>query len=151
VASTPLGSPLRPGAHVVTASFRGDAGHRPAAVKVLLHVRNTRATVSSRAPARSPAGRKDALHVRFDGRRVLGSLRVRTSGRLIVTRRLTALGVAPDRRTAWFAGIARTGAPVVGKVDLGRRGRADMLRLWVNGTQLRTVRTLDLRIVPRRR
>jgi hypothetical protein len=35
---------------------------------------------------------------------------------------------------------------VLGKVELGSGGRRDALRLWLNGRQLRTVRTLDLRI-----
>ena len=147
-ASTPPAPPLRPGPHVVTASFRGDRGHRPASVKVLLRVRNTRALVSSRTPARATASVRPGLTVGFDGRRVTGVLRVRAGGRSITSRRLTALGVSPDRRTAWFGGLTVGGVSVLGKVELGRAGR-DVLRLWVNGRQLRAVRGLDLRIAAR--
>jgi hypothetical protein len=138
--------PLRPGAHVVTASFRGDPGHRPASQKVLLRVLNSKAVVSSRSPARAPASVADSVTVRFDGRKVSGSLRVRAGGRLVRSTRLSALGVSPNRRTAWFSGRSVTGVSVLGKIELGAGGRSDALRLWLNGRQLRTVRTLDLRI-----
>lgn len=146
VASTPPAPPLRPGAHVVTATFRGDRKHRPASVKVLLRVRNTRGLVSSHPPGRSPASIRPGLSVGFDGRRVTGLLQVRAGGRSITSRRLTALGVSPDRRSAWFGGLTVRGVSVLGKVELGGRGRPDVLRLWVNGRQLRAVRRLDLRI-----
>jgi hypothetical protein len=150
VASTTISPPLRPGAHVVTASFRGDAGHRPASVKVLVRVVNTRAVVSSRAPARAPAGvvdrGSDRVSIRFDGRAVSGSLHVRAGEQVVRSTRLTALGVSPNRRTAWFSGRSVTGVSLLGKIELGSPGRRDELRLWLNGRQLRTVRTLDLRI-----
>jgi hypothetical protein len=146
VASTTVSPPLRPGAHVVTATFRGDGGHRPASQKVLLRVLNSKAVVSSRAPARAPASVGDRVSIRFDGRRVSGSLRVRAGGRLVRSTRLSALGVSPNRRTAWFGGRSLAGVSVLGKVELGSGGRRDALRLWLNGRQLRTVRTLDLRI-----
>lgn len=146
VASTTIAPPLRPGAHVVTASFRGDAGHWPASAKVLMRVINSKAVVSSRAPARAPASVGDSVAVRFDGRAVSGSLHVRAGGRVVRSTRLTALGVSPNRRTAWFSGRSVTGVPLLGKIELGSPGRRDELRLWLNGRQLRTVRTLDLRI-----
>ncbi|HEU0334935.1 MAG TPA: hypothetical protein VFR43_00180 [Gaiellaceae bacterium] len=146
VASTTVSPPLRPGAHVVTATFRGDAGHRPASVKVLLRVVNSRAVVSAHAPTRAPASAGDQLSVRFDGRAVSGALRVRAGDRVVRSARLTALGVSPNRRTAWFSGRSVTGVSLLGKIELGSPGRKDELRLWLNGRQLRTVKTLDLRI-----
>ena len=145
LASIRVSPPLPPGSHVVVATFRGGPGHRPAAATVLLRVTRSRAVVSARASARAAAGRRDAVLLRSNGRRVTGLVDVRAGARRVVARRLTALGVAPDRRTAWFAGRTLRGATLLGRVEL-RRGRPDTLRLWLGGRQLPPVRGLDLRI-----
>jgi hypothetical protein len=51
---------------------------------------------------------------------------------------ITAVGVAPDGRTAWFAGVGRDGRAYVAYVeDNGEPGRDDVFKLWVAG-QLQT-------------
>ncbi|MDQ3177983.1 MAG: tandem-95 repeat protein, partial [Actinomycetota bacterium] len=47
---------------------------------------------------------------------------------------ITGLGVAPDGRTAWFAGVDRDGRPYVAYVeDNGEPGRNDIFKLWIAG------------------
>jgi hypothetical protein len=149
LAWTPIAPPLRPGAHVVTASFRGDPQHKPSGVKVLLRVINSRASVSNQAARRATTSVRNGFHVSSNGRTVEGSLRIRVGNRVIVCRRLTALGISRNGRSAWFEGRVPGGGRLVANA-LVRGGRADVLRLWLAGRQLRPVR-LDLTIVRRKR
>lgn len=48
---------------------------------------------------------------------------------------LTALGIAADGRSAWFAGLGRDGREFVAYVeDNGEPGRTDVFKLWIAGT-----------------
>lgn len=95
---------------------------------------------------RAPAALGNGFFVRFDGRAVTGWLRVRAGGRLVRARRLTALGVAANGRSAWFAGIAANGARIVGSIERPSPRRGSVLRLRLAGRLLPPVRGLDVRI-----
>lgn len=151
IARTGVTPPLRPGRHLVTASFRGDPRHRPTGLKVLLSVQNSRASVATLTPQRAPSATRNAFSIRFDGRSLVGSLRIRTAGRLVEARRMTALGVSRNRGSAWFAARTTTGRSLVGHVERRAKRGADMLHVWLDGRQLRSVRGLDVAIVSRRR
>jgi hypothetical protein len=63
-----------------------------------------------------------------------GNLRWRTLTSEYHADILTALGIATDGRTAWFAGVDRVGRPFVAYVeDNGNPGRNDRFRLWIDG------------------
>lgn len=151
VARVTLPTPLGPGAHVVTASFRGDKTHQPAAVKVLVRVVNSRATVSTQAARQQQARARLSLLVSSDGRKVDGALRLRVGERLVRARRLTALGVALDGRSAWFAGRTSSGSRLLGHATRAARGEPSVVRLWVAGRALPAVRGLELAIRRARR
>jgi len=138
--------PLPPGAHVLTASFQGDTAHQPAGLKQLLRVTNSRASIWSGEARREPSGLQNGFFVRFDGGSVTGWLRVRVGGRLVLARRLNALGVAADGTSAWFAGVTGNGARIVGNVEQASRRRGGVLRLRLAGRQLPPVRGLDMKI-----
>jgi hypothetical protein len=149
VARAPVAQPLPPGAHVVTVSYRGSPTLGTSGVKVLLRVRNSRATVATVSALRQTASVRGGFRVSSNGRVVSGSLQLRAGGRLIRTRRLNALGVAGNRRSAWFAGVTRDGVRLVGKVERTAGTGGDVLRLWLGGRPLRAVRGLDIRVLRR--
>jgi hypothetical protein len=134
----------------VTASFRGDPDHKPTGLKVLLRVVNSRASVSNVSARRAPASVRNGFNVRSNGRKVEGSLRIRVRGRLVEVRRITALGISRNGKSAWFEGRARGGGRLVANALVRGRRRGDVLRLWLAGRELRPVR-LDLTIVRRKR
>ena len=138
-------SPLMPGAHLVTASFAGDPAHQPAAVKVLVRVVNSRGIVAtgSMRQQQGSAGRVE-IDVRSNGRAVEGSLVARVGSRTVRARRLHALGIDAHAASAWFAGQTVDGSRLVVNV-LTRKGRS-VVRLWVGGTQLPSIRGLRVRV-----
>lgn len=146
VARASFAPPAPPGAHVVSLSVEGDRAHQPAELEQLLRVVNSKASVWSGRARRLPAALESGFFVRFDGRKVTGWLRVRAGGRLVRARRLTALGVAANGRSAWFAGVATTGARLLVSVERSPRARGGVLRLRIAGRQLPPVRGLDVGI-----
>jgi hypothetical protein len=147
LARVPVARPLPPGAHVVNVTYRGNRTHSPSAIKVLLRVKNSRATISTVREKRQLTSTVDGLYVRSNGRSVAGSVLVRAGGKVVRARRLNALGIAADARVAWFAGVTRNGKRFVGKIETRDRKGGDVLRLWLAGRPLRAVRGLDVRIV----
>ncbi len=151
LASVPLARPLPPGAHLVTVSFRGGRALAPAGLKLLVRVRNSRATISSTAARRGLAGARDGFRVSSNGRSVAGFLRVRVGTRVVQARRLNALGVSADGSSAWFAGTSQGGTRIVGRIERTASRGGDALRLWLGGKPLPLVRGLDVRILRARR
>ncbi len=146
IAQAALARPFAPGAHPVSVTFRGTSAQSPSALKVLVRVRNSKATITTAGNGRTLTAVANGFRVSSDGRSVAGSLRVRTGGRVIAARRLNALGVSRDGRFAWFAGVTPGGGRVVGKVDRTTRKGGDVLRLWVGGKALPKVQGLDVRL-----
>ncbi len=144
-AAVGLTSPLLPGSHVVTVSFAGDPTHQPAAVKALVRIVNSRGIVVSGSARQQQGshGRAD-LDVRSNGKKVEGTIVVRVGSRTVRARRLTALGIDPHASSAWFAGLAVDGSRLVVNV-LTRKGTS-VVRLWVGGTQLPSLRGLRVRV-----
>ncbi len=151
LARVPLAHPLPPGAHLVTVSFRGSRTLAPSGLKVLVQVKNSRATITTAAGGRELAGSRGGFRVSSNGRSVAGSIRIRAGTRVVHARRLNALGVSADGRSSWFAGRSRSGMRLVGRVGLAGRKGGDTLRLWVGGKALPLVRGLDVRILRARR
>ena len=145
----PPSRPLPPGAHLVTVSFRGGTTYAPSSLKLLVRVRNSRATVTT-GGARRLTGPENVFSIRFDGHAVVGFLRIRAGSHLVEARRLNALGVSADRSSAWFAGTTQTGRRIVGRITRNTGAGDDLLRVWVGGRALPVVRGLDVRIQPRR-
>jgi hypothetical protein len=144
-AAVKLPSPLLPGAHVVSATFAGDKTHQPAAVKVLVRVVNSRGTMATGSVRQQQGSRGRAeLSVRSNGRTVEGSLVVRVRSRTVTARRLDAFGVDARARSAWLAGRTVDGSRLIVNV-VTQRGRS-VVRLWVGGTQLPSIRGLRVRV-----
>ena len=144
-AALKLSSPLMPGAHLVTASFAGDPAHQPAAVKVLVRIVNSRGIVvtGDKRQQQGSTGRAD-LDVRSNGRTVEGSFVARVGSRTVRARRLSALGIDAHAASAWFAGRTVDGSRLVVNV-VTRKGRS-VVRLWVGGTQLPSIRGVRVRV-----
>jgi hypothetical protein len=63
-----------------------------------------------------------------------GELEFKSSFGRFHVKRFTSLSVAPDLKSAWFAGIGKDGRPFAVYVeDNSRSGRNDVFRLWVDG------------------
>lgn len=150
VAQPPVGRPLPPGSHLVTVSFRGGPTYAPSGAKVLVRVRNSRATITT-AALRSQAAARAGFTVSSNGRSVGGSLQVRAGTRVVQARRLNALGLAADRSSAWFAGATARGTRIVGRVERTPGRGGDTLRLWLGGRPLPLVRGLDVRVLRSKR
>ena len=139
IATGRMGLPLALGSRPVTVSFQGDGDFTASSTHVPLVVENSVGEVTTGGTVERGAYGTARFAVRFDGRAVRGSLTFRTAGgRLYRVTRLTALGLAPGGRSAWFAGVARSGERVLAYlVDDPASGRADVVRLWVNGRPVR--------------
>lgn len=144
-AAVKLPSPLLPGAHVVSATFAGDKTHQPAAVKVLVRVVNSRGTMATGSLRQQQgSGGRAELSVRSNGRTVEGSFVVRVRSRTVKARRLDAFGVDRRATSAWLAGRTVDGSRLIVNV-VTHRGRS-VVRLWVGGTQLPSIRGLRVRV-----
>jgi len=145
----PPSRPLPPGAHLVTVLFPGGPALAPSSLKLLVRVRNSKATITT-AGARALAGSHSAFSVGSNGRSVVGFLRIRAGGRVVQARRLNALGVAADGSSAWFAGTSLNGRRLVGRVTRNAGQGDDVLRIWLGGKAFRVVRGLDVKLLRRR-
>lgn len=121
-------TPLPPGPHLVTVRFAGDARYLPAQAMSTVSVSiGTRGHVTGGA-LRSSANGRGGFNVHSDGERVKGELQYRSATVAnFHAGTMTALGVAADGRSAWFAGTGDDGRAFVSYVeDNGEPGNGDV-------------------------
>ena len=133
-ASATTALPLAPGAHTVSVGFAGDLSHLATHTSATVTVGNSaRGSVTAVVPSLAAGGALE-LHAEAGmGGRLHGSLVYAAPGhKLYLTDTVSALGISADGRSAWVAGRDGRGHTFLAQaVDGG--GRADTLRLWIDG------------------
>jgi hypothetical protein len=121
-----------PGSRAVEVSFGGDADYLASSAAAALDVAGTEGKVTA-GVLRTPGGGRGGFNVQSDGERIWGELQFKSGGVSFHAHELTALAVAPDFESAWFAGIGKDGRTFVAYVeDDGEPGRHDVFRLWID-------------------
>ena len=136
VAKATTTAPLAPGKYAVAARFDGDALYLPSTASATLVVAaaSTPGLVTGGA-LRSSANGRGGFNVHSDGQTVKGELQYQspTAGNFHAST-MTSHGVAPDGRSAWFAGVGDNGRSFLSYVeDNGEPGSRDVWRLWIDG------------------
>jgi probable HAF family extracellular repeat protein len=127
-ARLPFDTPLAPGAHTVSASFGEDALYLGAtAAQTSFTVVAATGKVTGGVTVTGGAA---TFVANADGKTLKGEL---SWGDYHATQ-ITAMGVAADRKSAWFAGVAADGRTFVAYVeDNGEPSTRDVFRLWIAG------------------
>jgi hypothetical protein len=133
-ARLPLSTPLEPGQHDVSATFAEDAlylGSQAEAARVTVGVSNGKATGNLQL-----AGGRANFNPQANNRRLKGLLEwTPAGGTMFRSTEITALGIADDARSAWFAGIGKDGRAFVAYAQKSTEaGQPDVFRLWISGS-----------------
>ena len=126
--------PLTPGSHEVHASFLGDERYLPSSTVGEVVVAFTPGKITAGLLRSVDLGR-GGFNAHSDGTTMHGQLQWQKTGVNYHGNTVTALGIAPDGRSAWFAGADRNGVPYLAYVeDNGTPGTHDRFKLWIRGT-----------------
>jgi hypothetical protein len=126
---------IPPGTYSLTVRFEGDNLYLPSQVTATLNVSTGTPGHVTGGGLRSSANGRGGFNVHSDGRQVKGQLEYQspTAGNFHAGT-MTALGVAPDGRSAWFTGIGEDGRSFLAYVeDRGEPSTGDIWRLWIAG------------------
>jgi PKD repeat protein len=133
VAQATAPSLLMPGTYAVAVAFAGDSHYLGSSATGTLTVGNSVGKVTGGSMKFGAKGR-GGFNVQSDGLTVKGELQYQDNSTNFHAPQLTALGIAPDRKSAWFAGVGRDGRSFVAYVeDNGEPGSKDVFKLWING------------------
>jgi len=129
--------PLMPGPHTIAVSFAGDSHYLASAAQASLQVSNTANGKVTAGTMRAANNGRGGFNVQADatGATVKGELQFQNNSLNFHAPTMTALGVAMDKKSAWFAGTGRDGQAFVAYVeDNGEPGTNDIYQLWVAGS-----------------
>ena len=130
-ATVALAEPLLPGSHPVTVRFEEDTHYLGAGTTATVAVVSSGGKVTGGGLRSLDHPGKGGFNVHSATK---GELQWQNGSVNFHAPEITALGVAPDGRTAWFAGIGKDGRPFVAYVeDNGEPGRNDVFKLWIAG------------------
>jgi hypothetical protein len=125
---------LMPGSYPITVSFAEDSLYTAAEASCTLTVLQSsqgRITGGLRFPNPSRGGFNV---MREEGGPLQGELQFQSEATSFHASELTALGISPDKRQGWFAGVCRDGRSFTAYVeDNGEPGTADVFKLWIDG------------------
>ncbi|MGH3071071.1 MAG: Ig-like domain-containing protein [Gaiellaceae bacterium] len=123
--------PIPPGTYEIVVTFAGDTHYLPSETRAPLRVVSSSGKVTGGGLRSLDHPGHGGFNV-HDGNR--GQLQWRNGTVDFHAGKTTALGIAPDGRSAWFAGMGRDGSPFVAYVeDNGEPGREDVFELWIAG------------------
>ncbi|MDO8532560.1 MAG: PKD domain-containing protein [Dehalococcoidia bacterium] len=126
---------LMPGTYPVAVAFAEDGYYLASTAQGTLTVQNTVGGKVTAGTLRSANNGRGGFNVQADGTGVKGELEFQNNTVNFHAPTMTALGVSPDKKKAWFAGVGKDGAPFVAYVeDNGEPGRNDKYQIWIGGT-----------------
>jgi hypothetical protein len=132
VARMPAFPPVPAGAWSIRLSFAGDPQIRPVSAAGSIVVRNTAARVSSAGRLQLRPRTTGSFRISSDGSRATGSVRLVAPELDFRAHRVTALGVGPSGRAAWFTGFNARGRRFWALVrEGGPRVRNAHVRAWI--------------------
>jgi hypothetical protein len=123
------GNPRR--AAVATLAEAEELSAQPEAVRVTVGITSGKITGTVGLAAGTAS-----FNPQGDRKRLRGALEwTPAGGSVFASAEITAMGIAADLKSGWFAGIGRNGRSFVAYVeDNGEPGKSDVFKLWIGGT-----------------
>ena len=133
VATVTIAAPVGVGTFAVIVQFSGDSRYSASIARATVKVVQSAGTVTgvSLAPA---SGGSASFTITGNGTTSTGSLDYANGATTVHATSLTPLGIATDRKSAWFSGVSSTGQQIRVYVEDSGPGTTDVFKLWINGT-----------------
>jgi hypothetical protein len=126
--------PIPPGTHDVVARFDTDSHYLGSEALGRITVGAGAGRITGGGLRETGGDGRGGFNAMGTGDSARGELQWQSGATTFHAHDVTAVGVAPDRRSAWFAGVGRDGRRFVVYVeDNGEPGRNDVFRLWLDG------------------
>jgi hypothetical protein len=133
VATVTAAAPVGVGTFAVTVQFAGDSRYAASIARATLKVVQSVGTVTGASLAPT-AGGSASFSVTGNGTTTSGSLDYANGATTVHATSLAPLGIAVDRKSAWFSGVSSTGQQIRVHVEDNGPGAPDVFTLWINGT-----------------
>jgi hypothetical protein len=132
VATVTVAAPVGLGTFAVIVQFAGDPRYSASIARATVKVVPSAGTVTGVSLAPTTGG-SASFTITGNGLTSTGSLDYANGAATVHATSLAPLGIATDRKSAWFSGVSSTGQQIRVYVEDNGPGTPDVFKLWING------------------